>query len=131
MMRTSPCAVLGACLVTLTLAAGCGGSVEEQSGSGGTTSTTTAAGGDGGTGGATVTDTGGMGGSGGVGGSGGSTNGMPSDVYPAPHAAPPKVVSYGGPRLTSPKIVPIFFSNDDAAFDGKVEDFTNKVGATE
>lgn len=130
MMRTSPRAVLGACLVTLTLAAGCGGSVEEQSGSGGTTSTTTAAGGDGGTGGATVTDTGGMGGSGGVGGSGGSTNGMPSDVYPAPHPAPPKVISYGGPVLKNPKIVPIFFSNDDPNFTAGVIDFTNKVGGT-
>ncbi len=128
MIRTSSSALLGACLVTLTLAAGCGGTVEESSGSG--TTTTTPAGGSGGTGGMTVTDTGGMGGAGGAGGSGGSTNGMPSDVYPAPHSAPPKVISFGGPVLESPKIVPIFFSNDDPNFTASVIDFTNKVGAT-
>jgi len=129
MLRLAPRVFFGACILTSTLAAGCGGDVQESTGSGTTTTTTdTGGGGSGG-----ETSTGGVGGmvvTGGMGGSGGSTNGMPSDVCPAPHAAPPKVVSYGGPRLESPKIVPIFFANDDANFDSKIEDFNNKVGAT-
>ena len=39
--------------------------------------------------------------------------GQPSDVYPAPHQAPPKVVTFGGDVMSTPKIQPIFFSNDD------------------
>jgi hypothetical protein len=30
----------------------------------------------------------------------------------APHASPPQVLTYGGPVLTAPKIVPIFYTND-------------------
>ncbi|MFO0586044.1 MAG: hypothetical protein U0441_00825 [Polyangiaceae bacterium] len=113
----------------LTLAAGCGGTVEETSGSGTTTETTTT---DGGSGGTTSAPTGGTGGSGGTTTTTDSstTNGMPSDVYPAPHPAPPKVITYGGPVLKNPKIVPIFFSNDDPNFTAQIADFNDKVGST-
>ena len=129
MFRTTSFAVPGALL--LSLAAGCGGTVDENSSSGGSATTTTTP--EGGTGGMTMTATGGMGGAGATGatgGSGGSTNGMPSDVYPAPHPAPPKVVSYGGPVLKNPKIVPIFFSNDNPTFTAQIADYNDKVGAT-
>jgi hypothetical protein len=137
--------LLGACLLTLTVAAGCdgdesnnatqstGGSAGAGVGGGTTTGTDTGATGGGGAGGmtTTTTTTTPMGGAGGGGGSGGTgNNGMPSDMYPAPHPAPPHVVTLGGPVLANPKIVPIFFANDDAAFTAKLADFTNKVGST-
>ena len=37
----------------------------------------------------------------------------PPIPYPAPHQAPPKVGTYGGGTLKSPKIIPIFFQNDN------------------
>ncbi len=42
-------------------------------------------------------------------------HGAPSDVYPAPHPAPPTIGSAGGAVLATPKIVPIFFSTDTQA----------------
>jgi hypothetical protein len=56
--------------------------------------------------------------------------GVPSDVYPAKHSAPPKVVTLGGPTMTKPVIVPVYFNNDDKALTDKVTDFANKVGQT-
>jgi hypothetical protein len=59
--------------------------------------------------------------------------GMPSTTYPAPHMAPPQVVnsvSNPGPVLVSPRIVPIFFSNEDPTYLAELEDFVSKVGAT-
>src|SRR5690349_4223721 len=38
--------------------------------------------------------------------------GDPSDMYPAPHPTAPQVVTFGGPVLANPKIVPIVFSSD-------------------
>jgi hypothetical protein len=116
--------------------AACGGTVTSEN--------TTGGGGTGGAGGGTM--------SGGAGGAGGATTtgstttsttdstttttttgpdiGQPSDKYPAPHPAFPKVVDYGGPTLATPKVQPIFFSNDDPSYVAKTTDFTTKVGAT-
>jgi hypothetical protein len=64
------------------------------------------------------------------------SDGAPSDIpsidagpYPAegPHD-PPQVVSFGGPVLKSPKIVPIFFASDDSATTAIIADFVAKVG---
>ncbi len=57
--------------------------------------------------------------------------GFPSDTYPAAHPAFPQVESFGGPVLHAPKVVPIFFANDDATVTAKVKDFEAKVGATD
>ncbi len=57
--------------------------------------------------------------------------GQPSDKYPAPHAAPPQVIYYGGPVLAAPKLVPVFFSNDDATTVQQLTDFVNKIGGTQ
>jgi hypothetical protein len=50
--------------------------------------------------------------------------------YPAAHPAPPQVVTSGGPVLASPEIFSVFFSNDDSAFVGTLDDFGQKLGAT-
>ena len=63
-------------------------------------------------------------------GAGGGGGGGPSDVYPAFKPVPPQEVSLGGPVLKAPKIYPIYFSNDDAAFTGKLSEFYAKVGGT-
>jgi hypothetical protein len=52
------------------------------------------------------------------------------DGYPAPFAAPPQVVDYGGPVLQNPKLVPVFFSGDDPTFTAKLTDFVSNLGAT-
>lgn len=62
---------------------------------------------------------------------GSDANGMPSDVYPAPHPAAPKVAWSGGTVLKAPKIYPVFFSNDDPTTKGQIADFVSKIGATE
>jgi hypothetical protein len=54
----------------------------------------------------------------------------PSNTYPAKHPDPPQVITGGGPVLTAPVFVPIFFSNDDATQKASLEDFVAKVGAT-
>src|SRR5262245_47328826 len=51
------------------------------------------------------------------------------DDYPAPHPAPPQVVSFGGPVMTSPRVVPVFFANDDPATVAAVEDFERRIGS--
>jgi hypothetical protein len=53
-----------------------------------------------------------------------------STMYPASFPAPPQIVTGGGPTLTSPRFVPVFFKNDDAATVAKLTDFVSKVGAT-
>ncbi len=63
--------------------------------------------------------------------SGDGAIGPVSTTYPAPFPAPPQVVSFGGPVLVSPRIVPVFFSGDDAATVAQIEDFVTKVGATQ
>jgi hypothetical protein len=72
----------------------------------------------------------GVGGGGGAGGDG-VDHGAPSDVYPAFKPTPPTIVSLGGPVLATPKVVPVFFSNDDPLITAGLADFTSKVGATE
>lgn len=68
----------------------------------------------------------------GVGGAGGSGPdiGEPSNVYPAKHPAPPKVVTFGGPILAAPKVYPVFFANDKANIVAGATDFYNKIGST-
>jgi hypothetical protein len=43
---------------------------------------------------------------------------------------PPQVVTAGGPRLTSPRLVPIFFASDDAATVSAIGDFLSALGST-
>jgi hypothetical protein len=57
-------------------------------------------------------------------------NGHVSNMYPAPVPAPPNVVTNSGPVLKAPKVVPVYFMNDDMNFTPQVTDFLNKVGAT-
>ena len=59
---------------------------------------------------------------------GGPDIGQPSDIYPAKHASAPKIVTYGGPVLSAPKVYPVFFPGDNAAIVNSVTDFYNKVG---
>jgi hypothetical protein len=51
-------------------------------------------------------------------------------MYPAPHPPPPQVITGGGPVLSSPKIVPIYFSNDDAGEVAQIQSFITAVGST-
>ena len=60
--------------------------------------------------------------------SGDGAGGKPSTDFPAPFPGPPQVVDFGGPVLSSPKIVPVFFSGDDPTFVAQVVDFDTKVG---
>ncbi|MFT3765886.1 MAG: hypothetical protein QM820_10260 [Minicystis sp.] len=108
-------------------AAACSGGVQETTGS-----TSTGSGGSGGEATAsssTTTTTSSTTGSGGTGGM--LDNGMPSDMYPAPHQPPPQVINYGGPVLKAPKFVPVFFANDEPTIVGQAKDFTDKVGGTQ
>jgi len=57
-------------------------------------------------------------------------NGEPSSVYPAPHQAPPQVVTAGGPVLAEPVIVPVFFANDDPTEKAALEDFYAQLGGS-
>lgn len=59
---------------------------------------------------------------------GGPDIGQPSDVYPAKHAAAPKIITYGGPILVAPKVHPVFFKGDTASIVASATDFYNKVG---
>ncbi|MEP7120618.1 MAG: hypothetical protein ABJE95_06905 [Byssovorax sp.] len=59
---------------------------------------------------------------------GGPDIGQPSNVYPAKHAAAPKLVTYGGPILSAPKVYPVFFPGDKPAIVASVTDFYAKVG---
>jgi hypothetical protein len=51
--------------------------------------------------------------------------------YPAAHPAPPQVVSWGGPVMSAPKVVPVFFAGDDRDTVAALEDFEARVGSTE
>jgi hypothetical protein len=48
--------------------------------------------------------------------------------FPAPHPYPPQVRDFGGPIMKAPRIVPVFFSNDDPTIVAQVIDFETKVG---
>src|SRR5207237_463361 len=52
-----------------------------------------------------------------------------SGLIPFPGA--PQVVTEGGPVLTAPVFVPIFFSNDDPTTVTSIADFDARVGATD
>jgi hypothetical protein len=56
----------------------------------------------------------------------------PSTDYHSPRApeSAPQVVNAGGPVMSSPEFVPIFFSNDDARTVSAVEDFMRVIGST-
>ncbi len=55
-------------------------------------------------------------------------NGAPSTTYPAFKIDAPQVVNAGsGPVLATPKIVPVYFSNDDTSFTGQLTTFMNKL----
>jgi hypothetical protein len=62
-------------------------------------------------------------------GAGGEAEAGPS--YPAEAPPVPTVVSMGGSVMASPRIVPVFFSNDDAATIAAVTDFVSRVGTTD
>ncbi len=136
-MRLASLVLAGSCLAFFATA--CGNSADKAS----TTSHTTGSGGAGGGegtggdgGGSSTSSSSGEGPvsssssstttSSGTGGTGGSA--VP---FPAPHPSPPKVMSYGGPVLGHPKVVPIFFPSDDPAIRAQVVDYLNKVGSTQ
>lgn len=50
--------------------------------------------------------------------------------YPAPRPRSPQVVYAGGPVLVAPKLVPVFFSNDDATQAATLAAFDAELGAT-
>jgi hypothetical protein len=115
-----PCFALLGALSATAVAFSCGGTVNQSN-----SSASTGAGG--GTGGATTTTT--------------TTttvvdagpdvdNGMVSHVYPAPHPAAPQVITGAGPVLASPKIVPVFFSNEDMTMEGLLVAFLDALGTT-
>jgi hypothetical protein len=64
-------------------------------------------------------------------GTGGVDIGQPSNVYPAKHAAAPKIITYGGPILKAPKIYPVFFKGDKPSIVASVTDFYNKIGPSD
>ncbi len=57
-------------------------------------------------------------------------DGMISTTYPAPHSAAPQVINGGGPVLTNPKLVPVFFANEDPTMQAGILDFVDNVGTT-
>jgi hypothetical protein len=48
--------------------------------------------------------------------------------YPAPHPAAPQVVNGGGPVLTAPNVVPVFFAND--SLEPSLESFMTELAAS-
>jgi len=57
-------------------------------------------------------------------------NGSPSSTYPAFTIDAPQVENYGGAILTAPKVVPIYFGNDDTTFTGNITSFLNQLAAS-
>jgi len=55
-------------------------------------------------------------------------NGTPSATYPAFKIDAPQVVTFGGPTLAAPKLVPVYFANDDTTFTAQLTTFMNKLG---
>ena len=60
----------------------------------------------------------------------GATDGEAPPAYPAVTPPAPKVVTMGGPVQASPKIVPVFFSSDDATTVAALADFASRLGQT-
>jgi hypothetical protein len=134
-MRWAHAAVVAVAPCLIASLSACGSTVESESAGGGNSTSSTGTmlgtGGEGGTvisdgGSANVGGTSEVGGSS-VGGAGGTGGDGSSTVYPAKHPAAPQVVDQGGPTVTTPKIVPVFFSNDDAATIGELADFLSKL----
>ena len=57
-------------------------------------------------------------------------NGSVSSTYPAFKVDAPQVVTGGGPTLVAPKLVPVYFNNDDTGFTAQLTTFMNKLGAS-
>ena len=57
-------------------------------------------------------------------------NGAVSTTYPAFTVDAPQVVTGGGPTLVAPKLVPVYFGNDDTTFTAQLTTFMNKLGAS-
>jgi hypothetical protein len=57
-------------------------------------------------------------------------NGSPSSTYPAFKIDAPQVVSNGGPTLATPKLVPVYFANDDTSFTDQLTTFMNKLSTS-
>ncbi len=128
-MRWAHAAVLAAVPSLIASLSACGSTVESNTTDATSSSSSTASSMNTGGAGQGGADTGGSsnggapstGGSSANGGSGGTV------MYPAPHPAPPTVVDLGGPIVSSPKVVPIFFSNDDPNFIPQIQDFLSKI----
>lgn len=56
-------------------------------------------------------------------------NGAPSSVYPAPHPALPTVLSFGGPVLTAPHVVPVFFPGDE--YQAQLETYLHQLATSD
>jgi hypothetical protein len=55
-------------------------------------------------------------------------NGAPSTTYPAFSIDAPQVVNAGaGPVLATPRVVPVYFSNDDTSFTSQITTFLTKL----
>ena len=50
--------------------------------------------------------------------------------FPATFPTPPQVITGGGPVLSTPSLVPVFFAGDDATIVSEATDFVNGIGAT-
>lgn len=50
--------------------------------------------------------------------------------FPAPHPTAPQLVKLPGNVIANPKLVPVFFSNDDTTFTGELADFETKLVAS-
>jgi hypothetical protein len=54
-------------------------------------------------------------------------NGAPSTQYPAPHPAIAQVQTFGGPIISSPHVVPVFFSGD--TYQAQLESYLQQLAA--
>lgn len=54
-------------------------------------------------------------------------NGAPSTQYPAPHPAVPQVQTFGGPILSAPHVVPVFFPGDE--YQTQLETYLTQLAA--
>jgi hypothetical protein len=57
-------------------------------------------------------------------------NGAPSDTYPAFTVDAPQVIDLGGPVVSTPNVVPVYFANDDTNFTGQITTFLGKLPAS-
>jgi hypothetical protein len=52
-------------------------------------------------------------------------------LYPAElPPSPPQILSFGGPIMKAPRLVPVFFADDDSQIVSSVEEFVEQVGHT-